>query len=127
MKKTVEFAREHGYVETIWGRKCFVNGINDKNAAMRQFSERAAINAPLQGSAADIIKKAMVKLYSEIANKGYNANILLQVHDELLVEVSEKDADKVAQLTKSVMEGAVKLSVPALVDVNIGENWNEIH
>ncbi|MDA0780892.1 MAG: DNA polymerase I [Rickettsiales bacterium] len=127
MKKTVEFAREHSYVETIWGRKCFVNGINDKNPALRQFSERAAINAPLQGSAADIIKKAMVCLNDEIAEKSYKASILLQVHDELLIEVAENEAEKIAKLTKDIMENAVSISVPALVDVNIGNNWNEIH
>jgi DNA polymerase-1 len=127
MKKTVEFARPHGYVETIWGRKCFINGINDKNAGIRQFSERAAINAPLQGSAADIIKKAMVQLDEAILKMNYKAKILLQVHDELVVEAPSSEAEKVAQLVKNIMQNAVNISVPATVDIGIGDNWNEIH
>lgn len=127
MKKTVEFARQHGYVETIWGRKCFINGINDKNAGIRQFSERAAINAPLQGSAADIIKKAMVQLEESILKMNYKAKILLQVHDELVVEAPASEAEKVASLIKNIMQNAADISVPATVDIGIGDNWNEIH
>jgi DNA polymerase-1 len=127
MKKIVEYAREHSYVKTIWGRKCYINGINDKNSSLRQFSERAAINAPLQGSAADIIKKAMIKLNGEIVEGEYKAKILLQVHDELVIEAPEDEAEEIAKLTKNVMQDAVELSVPASVDVAIGNNWNEIH
>ena len=127
MKRTVEYAREHNYVDTIWGRKCYVNGINDKNPSLRQFSERAAINAPLQGSAADIIKKAMVTLDSVITEKGYDAKILLQVHDELVVEALESQANEISEVIRDIMQNAVKISVPTSVDVGIGNNWNEIH
>lgn len=123
MRETVEFARKHGYVQTIWGRKCHITGIADKNPAMRQFSERAAINAPLQGSAADIIKKAMVILDSELHKKGLKARALLQVHDELVLEAPDAEAEEVSRLVKHVMENVVQLSVPVTVDVGVGENW----
>ncbi len=127
MKETVEFARKHNYVQTIWGRKCYINGINDRNPAMRQFSERAAINAPLQGSAADIVKKAMIVLANKIKADNLPARILLQVHDELVVEVPEDKAEHIAKIIKTVMQDVVNLSVPATVDVGIGNNWREIH
>jgi len=127
MKETVEFARKHYFVKTIWGRKCFVNGINDKNAAMRQFSERAAINAPLQGAAADIIKKAMVDFDRALNLKGFKARMLLQVHDELIIEAPEAEAKDVAELLKATMENVISLSVPITVDVGVGDNWREIH
>jgi DNA polymerase-1 len=127
MKETVEFARSHNYVETIWGRKCYINGINDRNGAMRQFSERAAINAPLQGSAADIIKKAMIVLADKLKSGNLKAKILLQVHDELVLEAPENEVEIVAALVKKTMEGVANLSVPITVDVGIGNNWREIH
>lgn len=127
MKQTVEFARKHSYVETIWGRKCYINGINDRNPAMRQFSERAAINAPLQGSAADIIKKAMIKLAEKIEQDRLKAKILLQVHDELVIEAPENEAEKVALITKNIMENVISISVPTTVDVGVGNNWSDIH
>ncbi len=121
MDNTVETCRRQGYVETIFGRKLYIRGINDKNHAIRSFSERAAINAPLQGSAADIIKKAMIEL------DRINAPMTLQVHDELLFEVPEADAEKAAAKIKSVMERAAMISVPLLVEAKIGDNWGEIH
>lgn len=127
MKQSVEQARAKGFVETLWGRRCYIPGINDRNGAIRQFSERAAINAPLQGSAADIIKKAMVQLHCSLEEAHPTARILLQVHDELVLEVAEKDAPAVAQLVKQTMENAVSLSVPVTVDVGTGDNWREIH
>jgi DNA polymerase-1 len=127
MRKTVEFCRQHNYVETIWGRKCYIAGINDKNGAIRQFSERAAINAPLQGSAADIIKKAMIVFADKIKSENLKARMLLQVHDELIIEAPENEAEKVAAMLKKIMEGAVSLSIPITVDVGIGDNWREIH
>jgi DNA polymerase-1 len=127
MKETVEFARQHGYVETIWRRKCYINGINDKNPAMRSFSERAAINAPLQGSAADIIKKAMIVLADKLKSENLRAKILLQVHDELVLEAPENEVDRVSVLLKKTMEGVANLSVPITVDVGVGNNWREAH
>ncbi len=127
MTKTVEFARQHGYVNTIWGRKCYITGINDRNQGIRQFSERAAINAPLQGSAADIIKKAMIVLDKKIRENGLKARLLLQVHDELVVEAPENEVEKVASLMKQAMENVINLSVPITVDVGVGDNWREIH
>jgi DNA polymerase-1 len=127
MQKTIEFARENGFVQTIWGRKCYVNGINDRNAAIRQFSERAAINAPLQGTAADIIKKALIVLDREIKAQKLNARIILQVHDELVLEVQDDHADQVKKLVKNIMENVISLSVPTTVDVMIGNSWQEIH
>ncbi len=118
MEETKAFAREHGYVETLLGRKCYTPLIKDKNGGLRQFAERAAINAPLQGSAADIIKKAMVQLHD------LGIDLLLQVHDELIIECTEAKAEAVAALVKKNMEGAVALSIPLTVDVSIGKNWS---
>ncbi len=121
MDDTIDFCRRHGYVETVFGRKCWIRGINDKNHAVRQFSERAAINAPLQGAAADIIKKAMIELDRK------NLPTILQVHDELLFEVKAEEAEGKLQQIKAIMENAVMLSVPFLVEAQIGNNWGEVH
>lgn len=127
MVETVKSTRERGYTETIFGRKCYVRGINDKNPAIRQFSERAAINAPLQGSAADIIKKAMLHLQKSIEEKNYKTRMLLQVHDELVLEVPENEVEAVSVLTKKIMENVVSLSVPITANIGVGNNWAEIH
>lgn len=128
MDKTIEFAKEHGFVLTLFGRKCFIRDIQGKNPAMRQFAERAAINAPLQGTAADIIKKAMVALHQHILSGKLKAEMLLQVHDELIFEVDEANAEYAATIIKNVMENVLDLSVPLLtVEVGIGHNWAEIH
>ena len=128
METTKEFARKHGYVQTLWQRRCHIKGINDKNGAVRQFSERAAINAPLQGAAADIIKKAMVALYRELEKEpSLKASILLQVHDELVLEAPEDKAEKVASIVKKTMENVVQLSIPLDVAVGVGKHWGEIH
>lgn len=121
MDNTIHACHEQGYVETITGRKCYISGINDKNYQIRSFSERAAINAPLQGSAADIIKKAMLDLDKA------KLPMLLQVHDELIFEVPEAEAEQVTQRIKKIMQSAEKLSVPLVVDSNSGNNWGEIH
>lgn len=127
MEETKEFAREHGYVSTLYGRKVHVRGINDKNPNMRAFSERAAINAPLQGTAADIIKKAMVAVNAELKACYPQARLLLQVHDELIVECPENLSNAVAELVKKTMSGVAYLSIPLLVEAGIGDNWGEIH
>jgi DNA polymerase I len=127
MKDTIEFARTHGYVETLFGRKCYIKGITDKNAAIRQFSERAAINAPLQGSAADIIKKAMVRLHLRLKEEGFASKILLQVHDELILEVPEHEIEPVKKIVKYEMEAAITLDVPLTAEAGVGNNWREAH
>ncbi|MFZ4126164.1 MAG: DNA polymerase I, partial [Rickettsiales bacterium] len=125
MDKTIAFARTHGYVQTLDGRKVHVKGINDKNPNMRNFSERAAINAPLQGTAADIIKRAMVGVY-ELCMKSH-AKLLLQVHDELVIEAPTNTAESLAAEVKRTMERAASLSVPLTVEVGTGQNWGKIH
>ncbi len=127
MDSTKEFCRKTGYVETIFGRRCYLPGINDKNQARRGFSERAAINAPLQGSAADIVKRAMIRLPPAIAAKGLGARMLLQVHDELLFDVPEAEVEETAALVKTVMEQAAQIRVPLTVDTGLGDNWDEAH
>lgn len=123
MEETKEFAREHGYVETLLGRKCYTPYIHDKIPARRQFAERAAINAPLQGTAADIIKRAMIRLQQKL--QGTGSALLLQVHDELVIEAPAGQAEQVAGVVKRTMESAISLTVPLSVDVSIGKNWGK--
>ncbi len=127
MEATKEFARANGFVTTIFGRKCHVPGIQDKNPARRNFSERAAINAPLQGAAADIIKRAMIRVPTALAEAGLAARMLLQVHDELVLEVPEAELDETAALVARVMEGAAHLDIPLVVDTGYADNWAEAH
>ncbi|MDP7165108.1 MAG: DNA polymerase I [Alphaproteobacteria bacterium] len=127
MDSTKEFCRQTGYVETIFGRRCHLPGINDKNQTRRGFSERAAINAPLQGSAADIVKRAMIRLPAALEARGLSARMLLQVHDELLFDVPEAEVEETAALVKSVMEAAARIRVPLIVDTGLGDNWDEAH
>ena len=127
MDHTKEAARRQGYVETPFGRRCYVPGIADRNGARRSYAERQAINAPLQGGAADIIKRAMVRLPRALADSGLHARMLLQVHDELLFEVAEAEAAPLAALAKRVMEAAASLSVPLVVETGQGANWAEAH
>lgn len=126
MEKTKTFARENGFVETLLGRKCYTKAINDSNPAIRNFAERAAINAPLQGTAADIIKKAMIQLNNEIIKNKLPVKILLQIHDELILEVKTEYIDKVRALTKNIMESVITLNVPLKVNIDCGNNWAEI-
>jgi len=131
MERMKQLCRERGYVETIFGRRCAIPGIKDSNYARRNFAERQAINAPLQGSAADIIKRAMARLPPALAKAGLEARMLLQVHDELVFEVPVKETNAVAALVKHVMEGAVgpshTLSVPLVVETGSAQNWEEAH
>ena len=128
MDDAKEFARQHGYVQTLYGRKCYVRGINDKNPAMRNFAERQAINAPLQGTAADIMKRAMIALKPALAAEKLGARMLLQVHDELLFEVPTAEKEKTEALVKRVMEDAGSgLGVPLVVEAGWGDNWAEAH
>ncbi len=127
MDSTKEEARQHGYVLTLSGRRCWVPGIADKLAQRRAYAERQAINAPLQGGAADIIKRAMVRLPAALSEAGLSARLLLQVHDELLFEASEAEADATAAVAKRVMEASAQISVPLVVETGIGQNWAAAH
>ncbi len=127
MEATKEFARANGFVTTIFGRKCHTPGIQDKNPARRNFSERAAINAPLQGAAADIIKRAMIRVPPALADAGLGARMLLQVHDELVLEVPEAELYETARLVAGVMEGAAHLDIPLVVDTGHAHSWAEAH
>ena len=127
MERTKEEARINGYVVSPFGRRCWVPGIADKNPARRGYAERQAINAPLQGGAADIIKRAMVKLPAALAAAGLKSRMLLQVHDELLFEAPEDEAPRLAALVRDVMEHAAVLSVPLVVETGIGRSWADAH
>ncbi len=131
MDVTKEFAKEHGYVETLFGRRVHLPGMQDKNGARRSFSERAAINAPIQGSAADIIKRAMIRLPNALKEADLDAKMLLQVHDELIFEVPENETDATIAVIKDIMENAaspaIDMAVPLIVDADVGDNWGEAH
>jgi DNA polymerase-1 len=127
VEQTKAYARQHGYVKTPFGRKVHLRFINDKSQGMRAFAERAAINAPLQGGAADIIKKAMIRLPEALKAARLRARMLLQVHDELLFEVPDKEIDKTKDVTRKVMESAATLSVPLVVETGVGDNWAQAH
>lgn len=125
MESNVEFARKNGYVATLTGRKRYIKEINSNNFNMRQFGERAAMNMPLQGSSADIIKIAMVNIYKALKENGLKTKLILQVHDELVLDAPESEMEKAARILQYEMENAVKLNVPLKVDVQCGKNWYE--
>lgn len=127
MEHTRELARTQGYVTTLWGRRCYTPSIQDSNHVVRTGAERQAINAPLQGTAADIIKRAMIGVFTEIQRKKLPARLLLQVHDELLLEVQEGAVDQVVPLLRNQMMQAASLDVPLEVGVGVGHNWDEAH
>ena len=127
MDTTKELAKKNLFVETILGRKLHVTAINDSNGLRRQAAERAAINAPLQGSAADIIKKAMIDVDQWIGKNNSDIKMIMQVHDELIFEVKKGFADEALKNIINLMEGSVKLDIPLIVDANTGANWNEAH
>jgi DNA polymerase-1 len=127
MERTREEARIAGYVLSPLGRRCWIPGIADKNPARRGYAERQAINAPLQGGAADIIKRAMVKLPAALRGAGLTARMLLQVHDELLFEAPEAEADATAAIAREVMQAAATLTVPLVVETGQGRTWAQAH
>lgn len=127
MEETKDFARGHGYVLTPFGRKCSIAGINDKNGRIVANAERAAINAPIQGGAADIIKLAMNKIEYELQQAGMQTKMLLQVHDELVFEAPENEVEKAAVLIKETMEKVVDFAVPFVAEVGVGDNWAQAH
>ena len=123
MEKSVADARKQGFVTTLFGRRRYLPDIHASNFNLRSFAERTAMNTPIQGTAADIIKKAMVEVYDRLLQGGYKSRILLQVHDELLLEVVNSEANAVSQIVREAMEGAVTLSVPLVTDVKMGKSW----
>ena len=127
MDSTRESAREQGYVETVFGRRLYLPEINARNAQHRQYAERTAINAPMQGSAADIIKRAMIAVDAALLTSKLDARVVMQVHDELVVEVSAAQVEALSALLVQHMESAAELRVPLVVDVGVGDNWDEAH
>ncbi|MEE1540761.1 MAG: DNA polymerase, partial [Arenicellales bacterium] len=127
MERTKEEAREKGFVETLFGRRLYLPEIRASNAARRQYAERTAINAPMQGTAADLIKLAMLAVDRWIGESAPSAKMILQVHDELILEVAEEDAERASHEVVALMEGIARLKVPLTVDVGMGLNWLAAH
>ena len=127
MNEQVDFAREKGYVETVLGRRRYLKDINSQNAVVRGAAERNAVNAPIQGSAADIIKLAMINIHRRLKKEHWESKMLLQVHDELVFDVPKTEVERLTAMVKEEMESAFTLDVPLVVDVGIGQNWLEAH
>ena len=127
MGDSVNYAREHGYVKTITGRRRYLKDITSANFTVRGFAERNAINAPIQGSAADIIKKAMIAIFAEMEKRGMKSKMILQVHDELVFDCHLSEVDELKALVREKMEHAVQLAVPLEVEMSTGANWLEAH
>ncbi len=127
MDRTREQAHEQGYVETLFGRRLYLPEINSRNGQRRQYAERTAINAPMQGTAADIIKRAMISLDQVLEKSGLDARMVMQVHDELVFEVAEKQVDQLSEQVREEMESSAELEVPLIVEVGCGDNWDEAH
>ena len=131
MDYQINFAKTNNYVKTVFGRRCNIRGINDKNFSIRGFAERQSINAPIQGTAADIIKLAMIEIHKKILLKKINAKMLLQVHDELVFEIEDKYLNESIIQIKKIMETThleyKDFTVPLIVDYGIGNNWGELH
>lgn len=127
MDQNVQFAKQNGYVETIMGRRRYLRDINSNNQTVRGYAERNAINAPIQGSAADIIKVAMINVHAEMIKRELKSKLLLQVHDELVFDAHKDELDELKSLVSEKMVGAVNLEVPMVVDMGVGKNWLEAH
>ena len=133
MNKTINFCRKSGYVNNIFGRRCYITGINDKNYNVRNFQERAAINAPIQGSAADIMRLAMIRIQQALdKNSSCKTKMLLQIHDELVFETPKNEIEKITPIIKKMMSDVSssehhQFSTPLTVDINSGNNWGEAH
>ncbi len=127
MDETKQSAKKMGYVETVFGRRLYLVDIESSNYQRRQYAERSAINAPMQGTAADLIKMAMILLHQKIKEESFEAKIIMQVHDELVIEVNENQSDELSEITRSVMSEISKLDVDLKVDADIGNNWDEAH
>ena len=127
MDHTVNFARESGFVKTLLGRRRYLRDINSKSSAERAFAERNAINAPIQGTAADMIKIAMIRIDSEMRKRAMKSKLLLQVHDELVFDAHNSEIDELKILVEQNMKDALPLSVPVEVSIGIGKNWLDAH
>jgi DNA polymerase-1 len=127
MDGEINFARENGYVKTLLGRKRWLRDITSNNATVRSFAERNAINAPIQGSAADMIKVAMINIYNELKKQNFKTKMLLQVHDELVFDVYKPELEIVKPIIEQLMRNALPLSVPVEVGMGVGENWLLAH
>jgi DNA polymerase-1 len=121
----VELAREFGFVETLSGRRRYIPEVRDRNFNIRAYGERTAQNSPLQGSAADLIKLAMIEIHRVLREERLESRLLLQVHDELVLEVPPAELDRVTAIVREHMEGAATLDVPLVVEIGVGENWLE--
>tara|TARA_B100001939_G_scaffold124961_1_gene108324 strand:- start:1605 stop:2288 length:684 start_codon:yes stop_codon:yes gene_type:complete len=127
MDSMINFAKENGYVETIKKRKRYLKDINSRNASVRGFAERNAINAPIQGSAADIIKIAMINIQDKMESEQLKSKLILQVHDELVFDLHVSEKEKMYQIVENEMKNAIELSVPLEVEIGIADNWLEAH
>ena len=127
MANQVDFARENGYVQTVLGRRRYLKDINSANGMVRSGAERNAVNAPIQGSAADIIKIAMINIYKKLQTENYQSKMLLQVHDELVFDVHLSELEKIKPMIKFEMENAFKMDVPLDIEMGVGQNWLEAH
>lgn len=129
MDETINFAREHGFVQTLMGRKRWLRDINSQNFTVRAFAERNAINSPIQGSAADMIKLAMISIQKKLNASNLKSKMVLQVHDELVFDVLKEEVDDMKELILSCMQSAMVLpnNVPIVAEVGIGENWLVAH
>jgi DNA polymerase-1 len=127
MSSQVDFAREHGYVQTVLGRRRYLKDINSANMMVKSGAERNAVNAPIQGSAADIIKIAMINIHKKLTSENWKSKMLLQVHDELVFDVHHAELEKIQPMIKHEMENAFKLDVPLEVEIGVGKNWLEAH
>jgi DNA polymerase-1 len=127
MDRIRALAHQQGYVETVFGRRLYLPEINTRNVQRRQYAERTAINAPMQGTAADIIKRAMITVAAWLSRDAVPADLIMQVHDELVLEVEVAAADAVAEQLRRIMAAAAELAVPLVVDVGRGQNWDEAH
>ena len=127
MEEVAAHAREKGYVTTIFGRRRYLNDIDSRNAVARGLAERNAINAPIQGSAADIMKIAMVKMHRELEARNLRSKMILQVHDEIIVDMVREEQEQVIEIVRNAMEGAAQLRVPLTTDYGVGRNWLEAH
>ena len=127
METTRQAARERGFVETVFGRRLHLPDIASRNRQLQQYAERSAINAPMQGTAADIIKRAMIAVHDWLGRDALRARLVMQVHDELVLEVRETDLAAVREGVVARMAGAAELRVPLKVDTGVGSNWDEAH
>ena len=128
MEESKQFAREHGYVETFFGRRLWLPEINSSNGLRKAGAERAAINAPMQGTAADLIKLAMIQVQQWIDdNSDLKGQVIMQVHDELVFEVPDNEVEKFTKKIPQIMQNVAKLDIPLIVEINAGKNWEKAH